>query len=56
MSLLACTLDDRLDVFLLIESTRSKMQKQDIKTMEVNRDAQDEYNIQQACMFSIFCS
>ncbi|KAK0436596.1 hypothetical protein EV421DRAFT_1980155 [Armillaria borealis] len=26
----------------------SKMQKQDIKTMEVDRDAQDEYNIQQA--------
>lgn len=26
---------------------RSKLQKQDIKTMEVNKDAQDEYNIQQ---------
>ncbi|SJL08669.1 related to monooxigenase [Armillaria ostoyae] len=25
----------------------SKLQKQDIKTMEVNKDAQDEYNIQQ---------
>ncbi|KAK0236607.1 hypothetical protein EDD85DRAFT_834072 [Armillaria nabsnona] len=28
----------------------SKMQKQDIKTMEVDGDAQDEYNIQQACI------
>lgn len=30
---------------------RSKLQKQDIKTMEVNKDAQDEYNIQQEGWF-----
>ncbi|KAK0478970.1 hypothetical protein IW261DRAFT_1420301 [Armillaria novae-zelandiae] len=30
-----------------IENERAKMQKQDIKTMEVDRDAQNKYNIQQ---------
>lgn len=42
-SLLPCT-EAQADFIVVC---LSKLQKQDIKTMEVNKDAQDEYNIQQ---------
>ncbi|KAK0462931.1 uncharacterized protein EV420DRAFT_1745502 [Desarmillaria tabescens] len=45
-SLLPCT-EVQADY---IVACLSKLQKQDIKTMEVNKDAQDEYNIQREAL------
>ncbi len=36
---------------IVLIQARSKLQKQDLRTMEIDPNAQDEYNIQRECTF-----